>query len=137
MLAGTVQQYGSLKSGGHEPAMLAAGLATIRKDRYGLQRRNTRGHLLVRCKYSIHRIRHFYASLGAHPKGKDGVGLGLSPHHLCARMGHANVMTTLSIYAHLFPSTDTGEELTAAERVMHFVDAPPPGPRGDVVPLKK
>jgi len=47
----------------------------------------------------------------------------LKPSSVSARLGHAGIQMTADRYGHLFPSTDDGAELAAAERalIMHSV----------------
>lgn len=116
---GTVQGYNNVKQQGLYPVLLAAGLAEVLTDEDGNVRRLSRGRPRVSCKYArgFHMLRHFYASLMANE--------GLSPSKLSGRMGHKDVATTMRVYVHLFQSEDTGEEMTALERVMHQIsDAP-------------
>jgi integrase len=66
-------------------------------------------------KYTgLHSLRHFYASWCINPM-KEG-GLGLAAKAVQARLGHSSIVMTLDIYGHLFPSTDDGSELAAAEQ---------------------
>jgi integrase len=67
-------------------------------------------------KYSMHALRHFYASWCINRR-KDG-GLELPPKTVQARLGHASIVMTLDIYGHLFPSGDDGSELAAAARAL-------------------
>jgi integrase len=68
------------------------------------------------AKYSMHALRHFYASWCINRR-KDG-GLELPPKTVQARLGHASIVMTLDIYGHLFPSGDDGSELAAAARAL-------------------
>jgi len=70
-------------------------------------------------KYSMHALRHFYASWCINRR-KDG-GLELPPKTVQARLGHASIVMTLDIYGHLFPSGDDGSELAAAARALFAV----------------
>lgn len=54
----------------------------------------------------VHDLRHTYASLM--------LAAGFKPHEVSRWMGHANVATTDSIYAHLYPS-DYGDQITKFE----------------------
>ena len=67
------------------------------------------------AKYSgLHALRHFYASWCINRRA-DG-GLELPAKVVQERLGHAGIQITLDTYGHLFPSTDTGAELAAAEK---------------------
>ena len=67
-------------------------------------------------KYGLHSLRHFYASWCAN-RAADG-GLGLPLMLVQARLGHASIQMTSDVYGHLFPRTDDGNELAAAERAL-------------------
>jgi integrase len=69
-----------------------------------------------RAKYSMHALRHFYASWCINRKA-DG-GLELPPKSVQARLGHSSIVMTLDRYGHLFPSHDDGAELAAAEKLL-------------------
>ena len=74
-------------------------------------------------KYTgLHSVRHFYASWCINP-AKDG-GLGLAAKAVQERLGHSSIVMTMDVYGHLFPRTDDGSELAAAEgRLLRVVDA--------------
>jgi len=70
-----------------------------------------------RPKYpGFHALRHFYASWCINRR-VDG-GLELPIKVVQARLGHASIQMTADIYGHLFPRTDDGAELAAAERAL-------------------
>ena len=64
------------------------------------------------AKYSMHALRHFYASWCIN-RPADG-GLGLPPKVVQERLGHSTVAMTMDTYGHLFPRGDDADELTAA-----------------------
>lgn len=69
------------------------------------------------AKYTkLHALRHFYASWLIN-RTEDG-GLGLPPKVVQERMGHSTITMTMDTYGHLFPSSDDGDELAAAERAL-------------------
>jgi len=69
------------------------------------------------AKYKgLHTLRHFYASWCIN-REKDG-GLELPLKMVQARLGHASIQMTADRYGHLFPSTDDGAELAAAEKAL-------------------
>ena len=83
------------------PAQVAAGVV------------NAKG----RAKYGgLHTLRHFYASWCINRKVDGGLELPLKV--VQARLGHASIQMTADRYGHLFPSTDDGAELAAAERLI-------------------
>ena len=99
-LVGTVEHYPNVVQKYFTPALLAAGVITKGKPKYG----------------GMHALRHFYASWCINQK-KDG-GLELPPKTVQTRLGHTSIVMTLDVYGHLFPSRDDGKELAAAERAL-------------------
>jgi integrase len=84
-----------------QPAQVAAGVV------------NAKG----RAKYGgLHTLRHFYASWCINRKADGGLELPLKV--VSARLGHAGIQITADRYGHLFPGTDDGAELAAAERLI-------------------
>ena len=76
-----------------------------------------RGNPILRPKYGLHALRHFYASWMINRK-KDG-GLELPAKKVQERLGHSSIVMTLDVYGHLFPDTgDEFDELAAAERAL-------------------
>jgi integrase len=74
-----------------------------------------------RAKYSgLHSFRHFYASWLINRKA-DG-GLELPIKMVQQRLGHSSIVMTSDVYGHLFPRTDDGRELAAAERRLMAVN---------------
>jgi integrase len=67
-------------------------------------------------KYGLHSLRHFYASWCINRRVDGGLGLPLTL--VQARLGHASIQMTSDVYGHLFPRTDDGAELAAAERAL-------------------
>lgn len=103
--AGGVADIKNIVDGGLIPAMIAADVCKLCKDKDG--------EPVKKAKYSgMHSLRHFYASWCINRK-VDG-GLELPPKVVQARLGHATVAMTMDTYGHLFPSRDDGAELTEA-----------------------
>jgi integrase len=96
--AGNVQHYANILHRGLEPAQVEAKVV----DDKG------------KPKYSLHHLRHFYASWCIN-RQKDG-GLELPLKIVSERMGHSSIAITANVYGHLFPSNDDGSELKAAEK---------------------
>ena len=70
-----------------------------------------------KAKYTgLHALRHFYASWCINRK-EDG-GLELPMKSVQERLGHSSIVMTSDIYGHLFPRTDDGRELAAAENLL-------------------
>jgi integrase len=69
------------------------------------------------AKYTgTHALRHFYASWCINRK-EDG-GLELPMKTVQERLGHSSIVMTSDVYGHLFPRTDDGRELAAAEKLV-------------------
>ena len=69
------------------------------------------------AKYTgLHTLRHFYASWCINRRVDGGLELPLKI--IQARLGHASIQMTADRYGHLFPSTDDGKELAAAEQAL-------------------
>jgi integrase len=83
-----------------EPAQIAAGVVTADG----------------KPKYSLHALRHFYASWCINRRVDGGLELPLKV--VQARLGHASIQMTADRYGHLFPSGDDGAELAAAEQAL-------------------
>src|SRR5215831_3705160 len=85
----------------YRPAQVAAGVV------------NTKGQ----AKYGgLHTLRHFYASWCINRRADGGLELPLKV--VSTRLGHASIQITADRYGHLFPSTDDGAELAAAEKAL-------------------
>jgi integrase len=83
------------------PAQVAAGVVNAKSQaKYG----------------GLHTLRHFYASWCINRKVDGGLELPLKV--VQARLGHASIQMTADRYGHLFPSTDDGAELAAAEKAI-------------------
>ena len=68
-------------------------------------------------KYSgIHALRHFYASWCINRRADGGLELPIKV--VQGRLGHASIQMTADRYGHLFPRSDNGAELAAAERAL-------------------
>ena len=69
------------------------------------------------AKYTgLHCLRHFYASWCINRRSEGG--LELSPKLVQRQLGHASITLTMDRYGHLFPRSDDGAELIAAERLL-------------------
>jgi integrase len=95
---GNAHHYANVLHRGLEPAQIAAKIV------------DDRG----KPKYSLHALRHFYASWCIN-RPKEG-GLGLPPKIVQERMGHSSITITMDRYGHLFPSDDDGSEMKEAEK---------------------
>ena len=99
--AGQIEYHSNIVTRGLAPAQVAAGVVT--KD--------------GEAKYTgLHALRHFYASWCINRK-EDG-GLGLPLKTVQHRLGHSTIQMTADVYGHLFPSSDDGAELAAAQKAL-------------------
>jgi len=98
---GGVEKHSNIVDYGLIPTGIAAGVVTK----------------AGKAKYSgLHALRHFYASWCINRK-QDG-GLELPLKLVQSRLGHASIQMTADRYGHLFPRTDDGSELAAAEKAL-------------------
>jgi integrase len=68
-------------------------------------------------KYTgLHALRHFYASWCINRRVDGGLELPLKTVQV--RLGHSNIQVTADTYSHLFPNTDSGAELVAAQNLL-------------------
>lgn len=113
--AGNVENYSNIMKRGFQPAQIRAGVSVpVLKD--GRPVLDDNGNPLHRAKYGMHALRHFFASWCINRKVDGGLELPLKV--VQARMGHASITMTADTYGHLFPRSDDGAELAAAERAL-------------------
>jgi integrase len=99
--AGEVEYHSNIVTRGLAPVQVAAGVVTKGGE----------------AKYTgLHALRHFYASWCINRR-KDG-GLELPLKVVQHRLGHSTIQMTADTYGHLFPNSDDGAELAAAERAL-------------------
>jgi integrase len=67
-----------------------------------------------KAKYGPHSFRHFYASWCINRRVDGGLELPLKI--VQARLGHASIQMTADVYGHLFPRSDDGAEMAAAQK---------------------
>jgi integrase len=98
---GNIEHRNTIVEQGFHPAQVAAGVV----DRHG------------HAKYKgLHSLRHFYASWCINRRADGGLELPLKV--VQARLGHASIQMTADVYGHLFPRSDDGAELAAAEQAL-------------------
>jgi len=113
---GEVESYVNITRHALVPTMLAAGISTPALDQHGQPKLGPDGRPVLTGKYGWHSLRHFYASWCINRR-VDG-GLELPPKVVQERMGHASITMTMDVYGHLFPRSDDGSELAAAEKAL-------------------
>jgi len=67
-------------------------------------------------RYSLHSLRHYFASWCINPR--DRGGRGLTAKVVQELMGHSTITLTMDRYGHLFPRGDDRVELAAAEQAL-------------------
>lgn len=107
--SGNVESHTNIVRRGLQPAMIAAGITLDGED--------DEGKPIKLAKYTgMHALRHFYASWLINRR-EDG-GLGLPPKTVQERLGHSTIALTMDTYSHLFPSSDSADEMAAAEAAL-------------------
>jgi integrase len=106
--SGGIMQHTNVYQRVYMPAWESAGITrpTGRVDE--------QGRPILRAKYGIHALRHFYASWLL--AGRDRGGAAVSDREAQTYLGHAKLAMTLDTYGHLLPAKDDrAAVLTAAE----------------------
>ncbi|GAB4240834.1 MAG: site-specific integrase [Methyloligellaceae bacterium] len=109
--AGNVENHGNLYARVFGPAWIAGGAAidTGKKD--------DDGKPILRPKYGIHSLRHFFASWLINDPQHGG--LGVSPKRAQQVLGHSSLQMTMDTYGHLFPHPgDESEEWGRGEKAL-------------------
>ncbi len=99
---GNVEMLSNIWRRGLAPVQMAAGLTepTGQLDESG--------KAILRAKYGLHALRHFFASYL--------IDQGFPPKKVQALMGHSSIQMTFDLYGHLFPNEkDDLERLAAGE----------------------
>jgi integrase len=112
---GNVEMLTNILRRGLWPACEAAGL-TVQAMKDGAPVVDKDGKPVLEAKYSMHALRHFYASWCIN-RPADG-GLGLPPKTVQERLGHSTISMTMDTYGHIFPVSDNADETAAAERAL-------------------
>jgi integrase len=91
--------------------------ARVVKRKHGKVVHDEAGKPVQEAKYTgLHALRHFYASWCINRRA-DG-GLELPAKVVQERLGHSSIVMTMDTYGHLFPRSDDGAELAAAESAL-------------------
>jgi len=107
--AGAVEWHPNIVKRGLIPPQIAAGITTLVVGEAGKP--------IVQAKYTgLHALRHFFASWCINRR-QDG-GRELPPKTVQHLMGHSSITMTMDTYGHLFPASDDGEALAAAETAL-------------------
>jgi integrase len=113
---GGIESYVNVTRHVLEPILIAAKVTARAKNEDGTPKHDEDGNPIITAKYGWHSLRHFYASWCINRK-VDG-GLELPIKVVQARMGHASITVTMDVYGHLFPRSDDGAEMAAAEQTL-------------------
>jgi integrase len=106
---GNIEWHPNIVERGFKPMQVAAGVVVPTGDT------NDDGRPILMAKYSgLHALRHFHASWCINPPERGG--LGMSPKEVQTRLGHSSITMTMDTYGHLFPETDDGTAMAAAEQ---------------------
>ncbi len=101
--AGRPESLANLQNRLWGPLQIACGLTDLRPDKAG--------KLVIRPRYGLHVLRHFYASWLIHQ--------GFAPKRVQSYMGHATIKLTLDTYGHLWPDDAADvERLAEAETAL-------------------
>jgi integrase len=98
---GGIEHRNTIVEHGFDPAQIAAGVVN--------------GDGAAKYK-GLHALRHFYASWCINRRADGGLELPLKV--VQTRLGHASIQMTADTYGHLFPRSDDGSELAAAEKAL-------------------
>lgn len=106
---GNIESRSNITKRGFLSTQLAAGVTVDTGEV------DKRGRPIMAAKYGgLHSLRHFYASWCINRPQEGGLGLPLKM--VQERLGHSSLQMTADTYGHLFPRSDDGDELAAAER---------------------
>jgi integrase len=98
------------------PAQVAAGITRPMLDAEGRHVVDEEGNARLTGRYSMHALRHFFASWCINPRSAGG--LELPAKVVQERLGHETIAITLDMYSHLFPRGDDRAELAAGEQAI-------------------
>jgi integrase len=107
---GFVESSANIVNRGYFPTQIAAGLGEPMLDAKGNPRFDKDGQPLLRGKYNLHALRHFFCSWM--------IDRGRAPKDIQVQLGHSSLVMTLDRYGHLFPREDDADEMAAAEAAL-------------------
>lgn len=109
--SGNVENHGNLYSRVFGPAWVAGGATvdTGKKDKDG--------EPVLKAKYGIHALRHFFASWLINEKARGGLEISLKRAQVL--LGHSSLQMTADVYGHLLPAKeDEAAEFTRGEQAL-------------------
>jgi integrase len=92
---GHVENHSNISNRGWKEWQIVAGVCEPRRDQDGNVVKDGDGRVVMKAKYGVHALRHFFASLM--------IDQGFTPKRVQNLLGHATIQMTLDVYAHLFP----------------------------------
>jgi integrase len=108
---GRVENHGNLFARVFAPAWIAAG-AMVDSGKL-----DKKGRPILRAKYGIHGLRHFFASWLINEKSRGGLDVSLKRAQVL--LGHSSLQMTADTYGHLLPAKgDEAEEFSVGEQAL-------------------
>jgi integrase len=98
---GKVENHANIANRGFYALQLEAGI-----DKPDREEKDANGRQVMKPKYGMHALRHFFASWA--------IEQGFSPKRLQALLGHSSIQMTFDVYGHLFPSLEDDHAKFAA-----------------------
>jgi integrase len=92
---GIVENHANISNRGWKEWQKKAGVSVVRRDKDGKVVKDKKGKPVMKAKYGVHALRHFFASLM--------IDQGFGPKRVQTLLGHSSIQMTLDVYAHLFP----------------------------------
>jgi integrase len=108
--AGGSENHANITNRGWFAVQITAGLGEPMLDASGNPRFDRDGTPLMRGKYGLHSLRHFFCSWL--------IDRGKAPKDIQVQMGHSSLVMTLDRYGHLFPRQDDADEMARAEAAL-------------------
>jgi len=92
---GMVENHANISNRGWKEWQIKAGVSVPQRDNDGKIVKGEDGKPVMKAKYGVHALRHFFASLM--------IDQGFNPKRVQTLLGHSSIQMTLDVYAHLFP----------------------------------
>jgi len=89
-----IENHSNISNRGWKEWQIKAGVCVPRRDNDGKVIRDEDGNPVMKAKYGVHALRHFFASLM--------IDEGFNPKRVQSLLGHSTIKMTLDVYAHLF-----------------------------------